>query len=67
MKKVLKKVKNFILWVLFYLNLASFLFSICCLDSDYYLIFGCIAFFNFAFMALFYIVNYDRINGYINS
>ena len=67
MKKALKKVKNVIIWILFYINLFSFLFSVCCLDSDYYLIFGLVALFNLAFMFLFYIANFDKINRYINA
>ena len=60
-------IKNFILWTVFYINFFSFLISICCLDSDFYGLFGTIALTNLLYMVLFYIVNYDRFCKWINK
>ena len=65
MKRKKFSFKNFILWTLFYFNLFSFLLGACCMDSDYYIAIGSIMLLNMAYMALFYIVNYEHINKLI--
>ena len=63
--KLKHKIKNFILWTLFYLNLASFIVGVCCMDSDYYIIIGAIILLNLTYMFLFYIANYNRFERWI--
>lgn len=67
MKRTLKKIKNFILWTVFYINFISFILTVCCMDSDYYILFGFIMLLNMAYMALFGIVNYDRFSKWIEK
>jgi hypothetical protein len=67
MKRTLKKIKNFILWTVFYINFISFILAVCCMDSDYYILFGFIMLLNMAYMSLFGIVNYDRFNKWIEK
>lgn len=67
MKRVLKKAKNIVLWVLFYFNLVSLILSVSCMDSDYYIIFGIVAVLNMAYMALFYVANYNRFERWLNK
>ena len=66
MKRMFKKVKNFILWALFYFNIVSLILSVSCMDSDYYIIFGIVAVLNMAYMALFYVANYNRFIKWLN-
>lgn len=65
MKRFFKKFKNAVLWTVFGFNMISFILCVCCLDSDFYVLFGSIALLNFAYMALFYFVNKQKIDGYI--
>lgn len=67
MKRALKKVKNFILWTLFYFNLISLILSVSCMDSDYYILFSIIAVLNMTYMTLFYIANYNRFIKWLNK
>lgn len=60
-------IKNLILWVVFYTNLCSFVLSVCCLDSDYYMFFGTVALVNLCYMVLFYIANYERFDKWIKG
>ena len=66
MKRMFKKVKNFILWALFYFNIVSLILSVSCMDSDYYILFSIIAVLNMAYMVLFYVANYNRFIKWLN-
>lgn len=61
MKRMFKKIKNFVLWSLFYINFISLILSICCMDSDYYIMFSGIILLNILYLALFTFANYDRL------
>lgn len=61
MKRMFKKIKNFVLWSLFYINFISLILSVCCMDSDYYIMFSGIIILNILYLSLFMFVNYDKI------
>ena len=61
MKRTFKKIKNFVLWSLFYINFISLILSICCIDSDYYIMFSGIILLNILYLALFTFINHERL------
>lgn len=58
--------KNLILWTIFYFNLAVFLLSICCLDSEQFWIYGITTLVSLGYMVLFAIANYDRFEKWVD-
>ena len=66
-KRTFKKIKNFILWTIFYLNLSSLIICVSCMDSDYYIIFGLVALANAIYIALFTFANSDKLERKLNK